>query len=161
MRKLCDVRKLCEYAKNKGWIKRIHKYPALSVKIEELMNDHKKDPENHGLYMHKTSFEHEQEVYHIFLRSVPHKNKIALFVGVLTNRRVIQELFLDFLAKFPLNWSMKKDEFCNRKKKKKNLHCVSSRHSIDEVCAHLDMNDKDLEETLNKLYDENVIYFYQ
>ena len=35
VKKLCDVRKLCEYAEKEGWIARVHEYPALNAVQDE------------------------------------------------------------------------------------------------------------------------------
>ena len=35
VKKLCDVRKLCEYAEKEGWVARVHEYPALNAIQDE------------------------------------------------------------------------------------------------------------------------------
>jgi len=35
VKKLCDVRKLCEYAEKEGWLARVHEYPALNAIQDE------------------------------------------------------------------------------------------------------------------------------
>ena len=35
VKKLCDVRKLCEYAEKEGWLARVHEYPALNAVQDE------------------------------------------------------------------------------------------------------------------------------
>ena len=35
VKKLCDVRKLCEYAEKEGWLTRVHEYPALNAIQDE------------------------------------------------------------------------------------------------------------------------------